>query len=461
MSRLGSNDVTTSLARSTARRDVGMLDRHGVESMTTFRRRTTAGALFAALLLAAGCGGGGDGAPPPGAGGTTPAGAAPQADGTLRLGYVLPQTGQLAFLGPPQIEAARYAVSQINEAGGVLGAQVPEPVAGDEADQAAVAQQSADRVLASGVDALIGAAASGRSLDIIDRVTGAQVVQCSGSNTAPTFTDYDDGGFYFRTAPSDALQGPVLAETVVADGHSTVAIVARADDYGVGLADATASALQEAGATVALNESYDPNTQNFDALVQQVQGANPDAVVVLAFEEGTQILQGLIEAGLGPSAIGVYGADGVRSEELPSLVDPGNPAVLAGMKGTAPASAENAEFLAGLRAFSPDLVETQYAPQVFDCVTIIALAAEVARSDAAPAVAEQIVGVTRDGTACTSFAECQQLVVAGQDIDYNGVSGPLDFIPVGEPGAASIEIYGFNADGALETLDVVQTQLPA
>lgn len=427
--------------------------------MTTFRRRSAA-ALSAVLLLTAGCGGGQDGTPPPAVGGATPTGAAPAGDGTLRLGYVLPQTGQLAFLGPPQIEAARYAVSRINEAGGVLGVEVPELVGGDEADQAAVAQQSADRVLAGGVDALIGAAASGRSLDIIDRVTGAQVVQCSGSNTAPTFTDYDDGGFYFRTAPSDALQGPVLAETIVADGHSTVAIVARADDYGVGLADATAAALQEAGATVALNEAYDPNTQNFDALVQQVQGANPDAVAVLAFEEGTQILQGLIEAGLGPDAIGVYGADGVRSEELPALVDPGNPAVLEGMKGTAPASAENAEFLAGLRQFSPDLVETQYAPQVFDCVTAIALAAEVAGSDAGPAIAEQIVGVTRDGTACTSFAECRQLVANGQDIDYNGVSGPLDFIPVGEPGGASIEVYGFNAQGVLETLDVVQTQLP-
>ncbi len=82
----------------------------------------------------------------------------------LKLGYVLPQTGQLAFLGPPQIEAARYAVSQINEAGGVLGQPIPELVSSDESDQAAVAQQSADRVLAAGVDGLIGAAASGMSL---------------------------------------------------------------------------------------------------------------------------------------------------------------------------------------------------------------------------------------------------------------------------------------------------------
>ncbi|MDN5934376.1 MAG: ABC transporter substrate-binding protein, partial [Pseudonocardia sp.] len=327
-------------------------------------RLRTVVCLSTLALFAAGCGGGAEAPPPPADEGSG------SGDGVLEFGYVLPQTGQLAFLGPPQIQAAGYAVSKINEAGGVLGKPIPDLVAGDESDQAAVAQQSADRVLAAGVDALIGAAASGQSLAIIDRVTGAEVVQCSGSNTAPNFTDYNDAGYYFRTAPSDALQGPVLAETIIADGYSKVAIVARADDYGVGLASATAKALEEAGATVALNETYDPNAQNFDALVQQVQSVQPDAVVVIAFEEGTQILQGLVEAGLGPDAVGVYGADGLRSAELPSLVAPGNPAVLAGMKGTAPASAANEGFLTGLREFAPDLVEVQFAPQVFDCVTI-------------------------------------------------------------------------------------------
>jgi ABC-type branched-subunit amino acid transport system substrate-binding protein len=371
---------------------------------------------------------------------------------------VLPQTGQLAYLGPPQIEAAGYAVSQINEAGGVLGQQVPKLVAGDESDQAAVANQSADRVLAEGVDAVNGAAASGQSQAIIDKVTGAQVVQCSGSNTAPNFTDYQDGGYYFRTAPSDALQGPVLAETVIADGHSNVAIVARADDYGAGLAQATAQALEEAGATVALNQTYDPDAQNFDAVVQQIQGAQPDAAVVIAFEEGTQILQGMVEAGIGPDAIGVYGADGLRNSELPQLVAPNNPAVLAGMKGTAPASGGNEEFLNNLREFAPELSEVQFAPQVFDCVNIIALAAEVAGTDDPTVFKDEVVGVTKEGTACRSFGECQQLIADGQNIDYQGASGPLQFIPAGEPGTATIEIYRFNQQGSIEVVDTVQSQ---
>lgn len=428
--------------------------------MSSTRWRLVTAFASLALLLAA-CGGGGQGGGQAGGQGDGQAGGqggGNTADGTLKLGYVLPQTGQLAFLGPPQIQAARYAVAQINQAGGVLGQPIPDLVSGDESDQAAVANQSADRVLAAGVDALIGAAASGQSLAIIDKVTGAQVVQCSGSNTAPNFTNYEDGGYYFRTAPSDALQGPVLAETIIADGHSNVAIVARADDYGVGLAEATATALEEAGATVALNQTYDPDAQNFDAVVQQIQGAQPDAAVVIAFEEGTQILQGMVEAGIGPDTIGVYGADGLRNSELPQLVAPNNPAVLTGMKGTAPASAGNEQFLTQLRQFAPELSEVQFAPQVFDCVTIIALAAEVAGTDDPSVFKDEIVGVTKEGTQCASFAECRPLVADGQDIDYQGASGPLEFIPAGEPGTAQIEVYRFTQQGNLEVVDTVRSQ---
>jgi ABC-type branched-subunit amino acid transport system substrate-binding protein len=403
----------------------------------------------AALMLVAACGSDDEGGS---SGGDT------TSSEPLKLGYVLPETGTLAYLGPPQIKAAEYAVSQINDEGGVLGQELPDLVGGDEADDQAIASQSADRVLNEGVNAIIGAAASGMSLAIIDKVTGAGVAQCSGSNTAPTFTDYNDGGLYFRTAPSDALQGPVLANVVVGDGHSNVAVVARADDYGKGLADATASALESSGATVALNDTYDPKATNFDSLVQKVNSANPDAVVVIAFEEGKQILKGLIESGMTTDKVGLYGADGLRNTDLPKLVNANNPGVLDGMKGTAPASADNPEFLNGLKEFAPDLKETQFAPQVFDCVNVIALAAEQAGSVDANDFKDAVNGVTKDGEKCTTFAECKQMIDDGTDIDYDGVSGPLDFTDNGEPGSASIEVYGFDAKGKLNTLSTEQAQ---
>jgi ABC-type branched-subunit amino acid transport system substrate-binding protein len=422
--------------------------------MSTTKWLRPAIGLAALTMVAAACGSGGGGSS------STPTSSAPNkiGDGTLKVGYVLPETGQLAFLGPPQIDGVKYAVKLINDAGGVLGKPVPAPVAGDEAGDAAVAQQSADRVLASGVQAIVGAAASGMTLAIINKVTGGSVVECSASNTAPTFTTYKDNGYYFRTAPSDALQGPVLAQTIVGDGHSKVAIVARADDYGKGLANATAKSLQQSGATVVVNETYDPNTTDFSSVIQKVASAKPDAVAVIAFEEGKQILKSLIEAGYGPSKVGVYGADGLRSTDLPKLVDPKNPAVLAGMKGTAPTSVNNPQFTKALMAFDPKLTQLQYAPQAYDCMNIIALAAEQAKTNDPRVFKNYMNGVTEGGTSCSSYAACKTLIDAGKDIAYQGASGTLNFTSVGEPGQATIEVYAFDKAGKLSTLKTVQSK---
>ncbi len=410
-----------------------------------------AAAVAAVTLLAAACGSNG------GSGGTPTGGNTGGSSEPLKFGYVLPETGSLAYLGPPQIEAMKYAISLINKAGGVLGQQVPAPVGGDEADDQAIANQSADRVLAAGVNVIIGAAASGMSLAIIDKVTGAGVAQCSGSNTAPTFTDYKDNGLYFRTAPSDALQGPVLANQVISDGHSKVAIVARADDYGKGLADATAKALQNGGATVVLNQTYDPKATDFNATVQNIVAKKPDAVVIVAFEEGKQIIQGLIEAGLTPQKIGMYGADGLRNADLAKLVSPNDPSKLAGFKGTAPASADNPNFINDLKAFAPSLKEVQFAPQVFDCVNLMALAAEQAKSVKANDFKTKVVGLTNGTEKCTNYADCKKLIDDGKSISYQGASGQLKFTDAGEPGSATIEVYEFDKTGALKTLKTVQS----
>jgi len=293
------------------------------------------------------------------------------------------------------------------------------------------------------------------SLAILDKVTGAGVVQCSGSNTAPTFTGYEDGGYYIRTAPTDALQGPVLAETIIADGHQNIVLLARGDDYGRGLANAAETALTEAGASVT-QIIYDANTQNFDADVQQTLSENPDAVAVIAYDEGAQVIKGLIEGGI--TADQLYGTDGVRSTSLPGLVDPNNPNVLDGMTGTAPAPEIDEQFIQDFTE-TTGLEDTTFAPQKFDCVNIIALAAEAAGSTDPAVFKDELVSVTIDGTACTTFAECRDLLADGEDIDYNGASGPIDFVEGGEPGSGTYEIWRFE-NGALTSLDTVESTLP-
>ena len=125
------------------------------------------------------------------------------------------------------------------------------------------------------VDAIIGAASSGVSLTVIDKITGAGVVQFSPANTSKTLSDYPDKGLYFRTAPSDILQGAVLGEVIAGDGAATVAIVARNDSYGTGLAEDATAALEEAGVEVVETVIYAEDAQTFDAEVARGHRRQP------------------------------------------------------------------------------------------------------------------------------------------------------------------------------------------
>jgi branched-chain amino acid transport system substrate-binding protein len=380
----------------------------------------------------------------------------------FKFGYVFPETGDLAFLGPPQIQAAKYAISLINEAGGINGQPVPDIVAGDEAGDAALASQAATNEINAGVNALLGAAATGMTMAIIDKVVSAGVAECSGSNTGVILTEYagkKNGStqLYYRTAPSDALQGPVLGNMVLEDGWSNVAVVARGDDYGKGLAQATADAVTAGGGTVVLNDVYDPKTTDFSGLVEKIKSANPDAVVTVSFEEGFQLWKQLFAAGLTPDKVGIYGADGMHSADAPK--DFPDPKIVDGAGGTAPASADNPDFVKALKAFAPDLTETQFASQVYDCANIFALAAEQAKSNNAMDWAQYVNGITKDGTECNNYADCKKLIDDGTDIHYVGAAGDLSFTDAGEPGKATIETWRYQDGGVLTSLGTQESSI--
>jgi len=141
--------------------------------------------------------------------------AAECANTSLIVGTLLPATGDLAFLGPPEFAGVEKALQEIDAAGGVLGTPVTY-IEGDSGDTSTdIASQTVDSQLAQGVQAIIGAASSGVSLTVIDKITSNGVVQMSPANTAPALTTYADNGLYFRVSPSDVLQGAVIANTAV------------------------------------------------------------------------------------------------------------------------------------------------------------------------------------------------------------------------------------------------------
>ncbi len=386
----------------------------------------------------------------------TEAPAAGGSDGILRLGGILPETGNLAFLGPPEFAGVEAAIADVNAAGGVLGADI-EWLPGDSGDNGEVANASVDRLLAEDVDGFIGAASSGVSLTVIDKITQAGKVHFSPANTSPTFTDYDDNGLYFRTAPSDVVQGAALADIMIADGAASATFLVLNDAYGTGLLEFTQGPFEAQGGVVDLAEIYDPKAENFDDVVAKAVDAGSDAIVIIGFDETSKILTGLIENGVGPADKLIYGTDGNMGNALAAAFD--DPTVLAGMRGTLPGvdvDGELADFRDKLLAVDPELLDFSYSAESYDTVIIMALAATVAGSDDGVAVGAEINDVTRGGEKCTTYADCLVLAEAGTDFDYDGVSGPLEFRDEGEPTQASILILEFDETGTIVVKGAVQ-----
>ncbi len=247
-----------------------------------------------------------------------------ETDGVLTIGTILPVTGDLAFLGPPEVAGADLAVQDINAAGGVLGADVVLEQ-GDSGDTTTdTANLEVDRLLAAGSDVIVGAASSAVSKTVIDKITGSCVIQFCPANTSPDFTTYDDNGLYFRTAPSDLLQGRVLANLVLEDGAETASVLYRQESYGVGLAEAFQDNFTSSGGTIDEFLAYAVDTESFDAEVDTLVEAGSDAIVVIGFAECASILTTMNERGIGPADMAVYGVDGnigVESRDV-GPVDP-------------------------------------------------------------------------------------------------------------------------------------------
>ena len=244
-------------------------------------------------------------------------------DGVLKIGTILPQTGSLAFLGPPEFAGFDLAVADINAAGGVLGKPMVG-IKGDSGDATTdTVNQTTDRLLAEKVDAIVGAASSGVSLKVIDKITGAGVVHFSPANTSKALSTYKDKGLYFRTAPSDVLQGAVLAQVVAGDGHKNVAIINRNDSYGVGLTEDLTNSLKAGGAKVVITKTYDEKADKFNAEVNEIKAQKPDAIVIIGFEETAKILSTMVEAGVGPKSVATYLVDGNIGNALGEDFDKG------------------------------------------------------------------------------------------------------------------------------------------
>lgn len=370
----------------------------------------------------------------------------------MAFGALLPQTGQLAAIYPALSKPIEMGVAEIN-------AEYPDLVSVDFADSGTdpnIASENVDQFLTGDYAGFFGAAASGVSTAIVDKVQTAEVAMCSGSNTAASLSAYEP--YYNRTAPSDDLQAPTLGDLMIADGVTNAAVIWRNDEYGVGFGESLADYLEESGVTVSVRQGYDPQQTSFADLMEEVGASGAEALAMITFEEGGQIvldMQGRFDGQ-------VYIADGfVDTVTADALGGEDNLALLDGFRGTYPSSApENGEptFPDRFAEFAPDTT-TVFSAHFYDCLMVLTLAGQAAGSADPTVYVDQIVEVTRPpGETCSLFADCMAILENGGEIDYDGASGPLDFQDNGQPGAGSYDLVEYAADGTRTTFDQVLTE---
>jgi branched-chain amino acid transport system substrate-binding protein len=376
-------------------------------------------------------------------------------DGVLKLGGILPLTGALAFLSPPEIAGVDLAIKDINDAGGVLGKPVEWTLEdSSDGDSPAIAKQSATKLLESGVDAIVGAAASGVTRNIIDQITGAKTVQISMANTAPDLSTWNDGGYYFRTAPSDLLQGGVVGNQIVKDGNENVAIIYQQTAYGEGLQAKSKEVIEAAGATVVAEEAFKEGESNFDAAVDKVIASGADSVLVISYDEVKKIVPALQKKKFDGSKI--YLVDG----NLANFSDQAWASYLTGAQGTLPGGQPDEAFKKRaadlyMANYGKELTEFAYLAESYDAVILLALAAEQAKNDSGEAIAANMISVSSGGEKVTSFADGLAAIKAGKDIDFDGFSGPIEFDENGDPTGASIGIWKYTDASGISTLQEV------
>lgn len=373
----------------------------------------------------------------------------------LRVGALVPQTGALSGIVAALEEALRMGEEEINA---VEDGLVTIDFA-DDGTSDTVSAENVQQFLTGDHNAIIGPAASGNAVAIWDAVNTAGMVMCSGTSTGSAFSTEEYNPNHVRTAPSDDIQGPLLGNLMLEDGYTNVAVVWQQTTYGEGFGQATANSLEEAGATLAMAEGFDPTATSFSDLAQDIVASGAEAVAMITYAEGAQIRLDLESAGFEGQ---IYVADGFVDNVTVDSVG-GDASLLEGIRGTYPAVApSNGEATFGDRfaEFAPD-APTVFSAHMYDCLAVLTLAAQVAQSADPTVYVDEIIGVTRDGEKCSLIADCLDMVWAGTDIDYDGASGPLDFSPNGEPALGTYNVIQYDATGASQNESEIQGELPS
>ena len=370
--------------------------------------------------------------------------------GELTVGVLVPLTGDLADFGGPGSDAANLAQAQINAAAEAAGFDLTMTlVEEDTKTDPQGAQQAATKVIDSdGVSAIAGPWASSETIPVAENVSvdgGVPLVSPSATN--PDITNLDDNNLVFRTAPSDALQGQVIAQAMADEfgAEATVVTAHRNDAYGTALVGEFTQAWEDGGGTVVNNVAYNPEAASLDSEAAQIVEGDPDAWMIIDFPDTwPKMGPALARTGSWDPAR-TFTADGLRSNDLPA--DVGEEAT-EGMRGTAPTSLEAPAGEAFDNLWTEEIGDDRqtFDAQNFDAVVLIGLAAAKAGSTDPQAIADSMASVSGPPGEKYTFENLQEAFEAianGDDVDYEGASGPIDLDENGDPGSSNYGTWSY------------------
>jgi neutral amino acid transport system substrate-binding protein len=383
----------------------------------------------------------------------------------LKIGTLLPTTGDLASVGQQMVGSVPLLVDTVNACEGVNGQPVTLIEVDDQTDPRAGAAGMTKLATLDRVAGVVGSFASSVSSAAVPVAVRNQVMLVSPGSTSPVFTEKaqkgEFQGFWARTAPPDTYQALALAELANQKGFRRVSTVVINNDYGVGFERAFVEAFEKLGGTVVNKNNpvrYDPKAQTFDSEAAAAFAGKPDAVVaVLYAETGSLLLKTAYQQGL-TDGVQILLTDGVKSPTFPDQVGKGGDGkyLLAGALGTVPGSDGQA-----LAAFNQLWREKkggspgEYAPQAWDAAALLVLAAQAAQENTGVGIASKIRDVANaPGIEVTNVCEGLKLLREGQEINYQGASGNVDIDANGDV-VGVYDVWTVEADGKIRVIDQV------
>jgi len=369
----------------------------------------------------------------------------------VKIGVILGFTGPIESLTPGMADSAELAFAEASDSGMFLnGTNIIAVRADSTCVDSAAATAAAERLVTSdGVVAIMGADCSGVTGAVLENVAMPNgVVMISPSATSPSFTTREDNGLFFRTAPSDARQGEVLAQVLMDRGVKEVAVTYTNNDYGKGFADAFDASYAAMGGKVLMTAAHEDGKADYSAEVGALSASGANLLVVLGYAD--QGGRGIIQASVDTGAFDNFAlGDGMFSDSLIEAIGDD----LAGTIGTVPASAGDGAqmFLdyAEKAGFSGD---GAYRGTSYDAAALLVLAIQAAGSADRAMIAGKVMDVANapgEKIYPGELAKALKILANGGEVDYVGATD-IELVGGGEAGGAYREFVV--KDGAYETV---------